>query len=120
MQPMVEEMIALAESDPQEGIALRLRFGHDTCLMPLLSLLGVNGMDRRIENPDEVAGYWRNFDIPMACNLQLVLFKSKQNPDILVQVLLNGFEATLPLEMAAPGCFYRWDDFVQRYSTIPQ
>lgn len=57
---------------------------------------------------------------PCAYNLQLVLFKSKQNPDILVQVLLNGFEATLPLEMAAPGCFYRWDDFVQRYSTIPQ
>ena len=25
-------------------------------------------------------------------------------------LLLNGREATLPLEMAAPGSFYRWND----------
>ena len=119
MIPLMEELIAQAESDPQEGIALRLRFGHDTCLMPLLSLLGVNGMDKMVPNPDEVAAYWRNFDVPMACNLQLVFFKSKKHPDILVQVLLNGFEATLPLEMAAPGSFYRWED-VKGLVTAPE
>lgn len=110
MIPLLEEFVAQAESDRKEGIALRLRFGHDTCLMPLLSLLGVNGMDREIANLHEVAAHWRNFDIPMACNLQLVFFKSKKHPDILVQVLLNGFEASLPLEMVAPGSFYRWED----------
>ena len=51
----------------------------------------------------------------MGCNFQLVFFKSKKNPDILVQVLLNGFEATLPLPMAAPGSFYRWQDIQERY-----
>ena len=115
MQGLLDEIVAQAQSDPQEGIALRLRFGHDTCLMPLLSLLGVNGMDAQVADPANVADHWRNFDIPMACNLQLVFFKSKKNPDILVQVLLNGFEATLPLPMAAPGSFYRWEDFKLRW-----
>jgi hypothetical protein len=78
--------------------------------MPLLSLLDVNGMGASLDNPYEVEQYWRTFDIPMGCNLQFIFFKSKKHPDILVQVLLNGFEATLPLEMAAPGSFYRWED----------
>ena len=78
--------------------------------MPLLSLLDVNGMGARLDDPAQVEDYWRSFDIPMACNLQLIFFKSKKNPDVLVQVLLNGREATLPLPMAAPGSFYRWED----------
>ncbi len=83
--------------------------------MPLLSLMDVNGMGARVENPYEVENYWRIFDIPMGCNLQLVFFKSKKNPDVLVQVLLNGFEATLPLPMAAPGSFYKWEDVKAYY-----
>ena len=79
--------------------------------MPFLSYLGVNGMDARVENPLEVEKVWRNYHVPMACNLQLVFFRSKRNPDILFQLLLNGREATLPLPMAAPGSFYRWEDF---------
>ena len=110
MKPLLLDIIEKAEADWKDGVQLRLRFAHDSTLMPLLSLMDVNGMGARVENPYEVENYWRIFDIPMGCNLQLVFFKSKKNPDVLVQVLLNGFEATLPLPMAAPGSFYRWED----------
>lgn len=37
-------------------------------------------------------------EICMASNIQIVFFRSKKNPDdILIQVLLNGFQGTLPL-----------------------
>lgn len=110
MRPLWEDFLAKAEADWQDGVQLRLRFAHDSTLMPFLSLLDVNGMGARLDDPAQVENAWRSFDIPMGCNLQLVFFRNKKNPDILVQVLLNGREATLPLPMAAPGSFYRWED----------
>lgn len=71
-----------------------------------------------ISDPYEVENYWRTYDIPMACNLQLVFFRKGKGDDILVQILLNGREATLPLEMAAPGSFYRWNDIKKLYATF--
>lgn len=117
MKALLNDFIVKAQEDMAGGkVQLRLRFAHDSTLMPLLSLMDVNGMGIRLENPYEVENYWRSFDIPMACNFQLIFFKSKKNPEILVQVLLNGREATLPLEMAAPGSFYRWSDILARYT----
>ena len=50
----------------------------------------------------------------MACNFQLIFFKSKKNPDILVQPFLNGVQAHFPFPEAAPG-FYKWEDFKAFY-----
>ena len=104
--------IALKADEAVAGgpVRLDLRFAHDSTLAPVLSRLDVNGMGYRTADPLELQEHWRTFDIPMACNLQLIFFRSRKSPDILVQVLLNGREATLPLEMAAPGSFYRWTD----------
>jgi hypothetical protein len=50
----------------------------------------------------------------MGCNFQMVFFRNRKHPDdILIQVLLNGFCATLPLPEAAPG-FYHWNDFKKK------
>lgn len=108
MKALLKDFVQKAEQDWKSGVQLRLRFAHDSTLMPLLSLLDVNGMGIRLEDPYWVENYWRTFDIPMAANFQLVFFRSKNNSDILVQVLLNGFEATLPMNMVAPGSFYSW------------
>ena len=44
--------------------------------------------------------------------------RSRKAPDeILIQVLLNGFCATLPLPEVAPG-FYRWSDFKARFNKL--
>lgn len=48
----------------------------------------------------------------------MVFFRSKRHPeDILIQVLLNGFCAILPLPEAAPG-FYRWRDFKEKFDRL--
>ena len=118
MSVTAKDIIDMFEEDTANGVALRLRFSHDTALMPLLSYLGVNGMDAVISDPHEVEYYWRNYDIPMGCNLQIVFFKSRRHPgDVLIQVLLNGFQATLPLPEAAPG-FYHWADFVEKFNHL--
>ena len=115
MLALLKDFVEKADEDIRSGrVQLRLRFAHDSTLMPLLSLMDVNGMGASIENPYEVEKAWQNYNVPMACNFQLVFFKSKKNPDILVQVLLNGFEARLPFPEAAPG-FYRWQDFKAYY-----
>ncbi len=66
----------------------------------------------------------------MACNVQFVFYKDKrlvtrkqmQNADILVKVLLNEDEATLPVKTnCAP--YYHWKDvrayLQQRMATAP-
>ena len=82
--------------------------------MPLLSLMNVNGMGAVISDPYEVEQYWQSYNIPMACNFQLIFFKSKKSQDILIQPLLNGFQAKFPFPETAPG-FYSWEDFKAFY-----
>ena len=118
MSVAAKDIIDRFEEDMANGVSLRMRFSHDTALAPLISYLGVNGMDAMIENPYEVEKVWRIYDIPMACNFQLVFFRSRKAPDeILVQALLNGFCATLPLPEAYPG-FYRWSDFKAKFGHL--
>lgn len=53
------------------------RFGHAETLMPLLSLMHLKGCYYMTNYFDTVALHWRDFDIvPMAANLQLILFRS--------------------------------------------
>lgn len=48
----------------------------------------------------------------------IAFFKGKKAKDpVLIQVLLNGFQATLPLPEAAPG-FYRWEDFKAKFNHL--
>ena len=118
MSVAAKDIIDRFEEDQANGVALRMRFSHDTALAPLISYLGVNGMDAMIADPYEVEKVWRSYDIPMACNFQLVFFRSRKAPDeILVQALLNGFCATLPLPEVAPG-FYRWSDFKAKFNHL--
>ena len=119
MKALLRDIVDKADEDiSSRSVQLRLRFAHDSSVLPLLSLMDVNGMGVRMTDPYELENYWRTFDIPMACNLQLVFFRSRRNADILVQVLLNGREATLPLPMAAPGSFYRWADVRAHYAAL--
>lgn len=99
-----------------------LRYGHDTMVMPLTCLLGLNGTDKQIADLEQVDDEgWRDYTIfPMACNLQLVFYKKKGAPaaslkpdDILVKVLLNEDEAKLPIK-SNMWPYYRWSD-VKRF-----
>ena len=94
-----------------------LRFGHETIVLPLTCLLGINGFDRQFTNLEELdANGWINFEVfPMAANIQFVFYRNDtDDDDILLKVLLNEEEATLPLETdCAP--YYHWNDFREYY-----
>ncbi|MCC8114073.1 MAG: histidine phosphatase family protein [Bacteroidales bacterium] len=68
-----------------------LRFGHDTSLMQLLSLMDLGIAPSTLTDPVEIDEAWPEHEIvPMAANLQLVFFRSPSHPDdVLVQILLN-------------------------------
>ena len=95
-----------------------LRFGHETIVLPLVCLLGINGHDKQISSIDKLEQEgWINYRIfPMAANVQLVFYRRSENDkDVLVKVLLNEQEATLPLPTKhAP--YYRWSDFKNYYN----
>jgi hypothetical protein len=97
-----------------------LRYGHDTMVMPLTCLLGINGYDKQIADLEQLDDEnWCDYKIfPMACNLQFVFYrptdrKAKDKP-ILFKVLLNEDEAHLPLA-TSQWPYYRWDDFKTFY-----
>lgn len=88
----------------QNRPAARLRFGHDTSLYRLLTLMGVGEGDLiRPDVPDAMDRV-----VPMAANLQMVFYRHTLTGDILVKVLLHEREQTLPLPDAPTAPYYPW------------
>ena len=108
--PALEKIISDADEDLRTGTtAARLRFGHDLGLMCLYSLLDLEGWRTVAADPHEVADAWRSYRVPMAGNLQWIFYRNAAG-DILVRLRVNEQDATLPMEPAAEGIFYRWED----------
>ena len=94
----------------------QLRFGHDTVLLPLVCLMGLNGYDLKTTDLDEIErrGWWCSSVFPMGGNLQFIFYRrNPKDKDVLFKVLLNEQEAKLPI-LAVSGPYYRWSDF-RRY-----
>lgn len=91
----------------ERGTTVRLRFGHAETLMPLLSLLRLRGCYYLTNYFDTVAQHWRDFDIvPMAANLQLVLFRSRSTGRYYLRASLN--ETPLPLLPNSDEIYVPW------------
>lgn len=86
-----------------------LRFGHESVVLPLVCLLDIDGYGTQTANLDSLEALnWINTNIyPMGCNVQFVFYKpidKKSDKPILVKVLLNEEEATLPIKpYTVPG-----------------
>lgn len=89
-----------------------LRYGHDTIILPLVCLINVNGYGTPYSDFEKlVDGGWIDYRVfPMAANLQLIFYrKNAKDKDVLVKILLNENEATLPIKSeVAP--YYHWND----------
>jgi hypothetical protein len=100
-----------------ERPGVQLRFGHETVLLPLTCLIGINGFDFETSNLEEVEknGWWASKVFPMGSNLQFIFYrKDIHDEDVLFKVLLNEKEATLPIPTdVAP--YYHWKDFRTHY-----
>lgn len=91
----------------KKELAANLRFGHDSNVIPMLALLGVDYADKRVATADEVAGVWNAAEVsPMATNIQFVFFRNKKG-DVKVRCLHNERDMPLPLE---GGPFYDWEE----------
>ena len=111
---LLGKLIADADSCLKlEHPGAQLRFGHETVLLPLVCLIGLNGYDLATDNLDELEekGWWCSSIFPMASNVQFIFYRSDLNDkDVLLKVLLNEEEAQLPIPTdCAP--YYHWNDF---------
>ena len=92
--------------------SVNLRFGHDTMVLPLVCLMGLNAFGQTINDLEQLEqkGWVCYRIVPMACNVQMVFYKKgRSDGDILFKVLLNEDEATLPIASdVAP--YYHWAD----------
>lgn len=95
-----------------------LRFGHDMGILPLASLMGMQGCDVKTTDLENLHKLWTDFRIiPMGANIQLIFYRHKKSGEVLVKALLNENEVTLPLAgYKAP--YYKWTDFYTYYSDI--
>lgn len=90
-----------------------LRFGHAETLMPLLSLLRLKGCYYMTNYFDTVALHWRDFDVvPMAANLQLILFKAEKSGRYYLRVDVN--ETPVPLQPNTSELYTEWGE-ARRY-----
>ena len=115
---LLRQMIADADSCLRlDRPGAQLRFGHDTVLLPLVCLLGINGYDLKTSNLDEIEarGWWSSSVFPMGSNVQFIFYRrNPQDKDVLFKVLLNEQEARLPIRTdCAP--YYHWRDFRRHY-----
>ncbi len=93
-----------------------MRFGHDSYIVPLVTLLGIEGMCPRLESDSlgQLYQHWAtSVNIPMASNIQFIFFRNKAG-DVLVKVLYNEREVGLPIPTETYP-FYKWTDFRTHY-----
>ena len=98
-ETLLDDIVSRAGEDMAAGEpSVRLRFGHDGCIMALLTLMRIDGWTTPVTDPAKIKDVWQVHRIPMASNMQFVFYRNKKNPDdVLVRVLLNEKELRLPL-----------------------
>lgn len=96
--PLLTDLITSTDRfiQNQSGITVQLRFGHAETLMPLLSLMKIPGCYYMTSDFSTVAQYWQDFYVvPMAANLQMILFKAEKTGNYYVATLLNEHPVNL-------------------------
>lgn len=97
-----------------------LRFGHDTNLIRLLALMGVEGCGESESDPDRYHLAWQDFRVsPMGANLQLIFYR---NPAGRILVLLRHNERPVRLTslpaIAQDSYFYDWQQLRQHFQSL--
>lgn len=107
--PLLTDLLTTAEAavEGKQQYAVMLRFGHAETLMPLLSLMHLDGCYYLTNYFDTVALHWKDFHVvPMASNLQMILVKSKSGK-MYVRFDLN--ERPIPLLPGSDIIYTPWE-----------
>ena len=117
LQNFLDEADAMIASG---GSGLRLRFGHDSVVLPFAFILGFQEATGATDDMEDLHHHFSIFRlIPMAANIQLVFFRKAGCDDILVKFLMNENETSVPI---ATDCypFYHWSDVAPYYRNMIQ
>ena len=113
IRPLLMDFIEKADAAIQPGShrTADLRFGHDTSVLPLFALMGVDDPENRIMPYKEAHenGWFAFFQIPMATNCQMIFYKDKKG-EVLTKVLYNEKEVLIPGIEPVSGPYYRWEE----------
>lgn len=112
MRPLLRDFVGKADDALRSGShkAADLRFGHDTAVLPLLALLGLDDPDSRRYNISDAHNHWFAYEqVPMATNVQMIFYRNKKN-EVLIKILYNEKECRLNNIPAYSGPYYRWND----------
>ena len=113
IRPLLQDFIDKADAaiKPDSHRAADLRFGHDTSLLPLFALMGVDDPQHRIMPYQQAhnMGWYSFFQIGMAANCQMIFYKDKKG-EVLTKVLYNEKEVLIPGIEPVSGPYYRWTD----------
>ena len=113
IRPLLMDFIEKADAALQPGShrTADLRFGHDTSVLPLFALMGVDDPQNRVfpyKQAHEM-GWYAFFQIPMATNCQMIFYKDKKG-EVLTKVLYNEKEILIPGIEPVSGPYYRWEE----------
>ena len=115
LQNFLDEADAMIASG---GSGLRLRFGHDSVVLPLAFIFGFKEAVGATDDMEDLHHHFTIFRmIPMAGNVQLVFFRKEGSDDVLVKFLMNENETSVPL---ATDCYpyYHWSDLEPYYRNM--
>lgn len=103
------------EAVSKQKTSVTLRFGHDTNLIRLLTLMKIEGCYNKETDSSKYYQAWQDFRVsPMAANLQLIFFRNKQG-EVIIKILHNETEVKLPIHSEIIP-YYSWKDVRDLYS----
>lgn len=119
--PLLKDFVEKADAaiEPDSHRAADLRFGHDTSILPMFALMGVDDLQGRVF-PYKTAHEhdWYAFQqIPMATNCQMIFYRNKKG-EVLTKVLYNEAEITLPGIEPVSGPYYKWEDLKAHFIAL--
>ena len=113
IRPLMMDFIEKADAaiKPESHRTADLRFGHDTSVLPLFALMGIDDPQNRILPYKQAHnnGWYAFFQIPMATNIQMIFYKDKKG-EVLAKVLYNEKEVLIPGVTPVSGPYYRWEE----------
>ena len=111
IRPLLMDFVQKADAalEPGSQRAADLRFGHDTSILPLFALLGVDDLQGRVFPYKEahLHNWYAFFQVPMATNIQMVFYRNKKG-EVLTKILYNEKEITIPGIEPVSGPYYSW------------
>lgn len=110
-EPLVNVLVTKADEVLASGhYAADLIFGHDCPLISLAGYFHLSGVGESVSF-DEIPMKWNDpMNIPFAANLQMIFYKSRRSPDVLVKFVYGDVERTIAELDAVSGVYYKWED----------